>query len=46
VTCLAGYGNLRSKGFVNAIGRLRTLGFVDYPDSGSIVATPMLFLES
>jgi hypothetical protein len=30
---------------VNAISRLRTLGFVDYPDRGSIVATPVLFLE-
>jgi hypothetical protein len=41
----AGYGHLQSKGFVNAISRLRTLGFVDYPDRGSIVAKPVLFLE-
>jgi hypothetical protein len=41
----AGYGHLQSKGFVNAISRLRTLGFVDYPDSGSIVAKPVLFLD-
>lgn len=42
----AGYGHLQSKGFVNAISRLRTLGFVDYPDRGSIVAKPVLFLEA
>jgi hypothetical protein len=41
----AGYGNLTSKGFVNAIGRLRTLGFVDYPTPGQVVAKPVLFLE-
>lgn len=41
----AGYGNLTSKGFVNAMSRLRTLGFVDYPDKGSAVAMPVLFLE-
>jgi len=41
----AGYGNLASKGFVNAIGRLRSLGFIDYPSSGMIVAKPVLFLE-
>jgi hypothetical protein len=45
VAAAAGYGHLQSKGFVNAISRLRTLGFVDYPDSGSIVAMPVLFLE-
>lgn len=41
----AGYGNVNSKGFANAIGRLRTLGFIDYPDRGTIVAKPVLFLE-
>lgn len=41
----ANYGHLQSKGFVNAISRLRTLGFVDYPDRGSIIAKPVLFLE-
>jgi CRP-like cAMP-binding protein len=41
----AGYSNLASKGFVHAISRLRSLGFVDYPDAGSIVALPVLFLE-
>ena len=42
----AGYGNVTSKGFANAIGRLRTLGFVTYPDRGSIKAAPILFLEA
>lgn len=42
----AGYGNLNSKGFANSIGRLRTLGFIDYPDRGTIVAKPVLFLEA
>jgi hypothetical protein len=39
----AGYTNITSKGFTNAIGRLRTLGFVTYPDTGSIAAAPVLF---
>jgi hypothetical protein len=41
----AGYGNLASKGFANAIGRLRSLGFIDYPSRGQVVAMPVLFLE-
>lgn len=41
----AGYGNVTSKGFANAIGRLRSLGFLDYPDRGSVVAKPVLFFE-
>jgi len=45
VAARAGYGHLQSKGFVNAISRLRTLGFVDYPDRGTIIAKPVLFLE-
>lgn len=44
VAALAGYENLRSKGFVNAIGRLRTLGFVRYPDRSTVAATDILFL--
>lgn len=39
----AGYENLRSKGFANAIGRLRTLGFIDYPERGFVVASSVLF---
>lgn len=45
VAAAAGYGNLNSKGFVNALGRLRTLGFLDYPSSGMVKAAPVLFLE-
>lgn len=41
----AGYGHLNSKGFVNAIGRLRSLGFIDYPASGRVVALPILFVD-
>lgn len=40
---LAGYENLRSKGFRNALSQLRTLGFVDYPTSGTVAATANLF---
>jgi hypothetical protein len=41
----AGYTNLNSKGFTNALGRLRTLGFIDYPGQGQVVAKPVLFSE-
>ncbi len=46
VAAAAGYGNLASKGFANAIGRLRTLGFIEYPTRGTIKASRILFLES
>lgn len=46
VAASAGYSNVNSKGFANALGRLRSLGFVDYPQQGAVVATPVLFLES
>lgn len=41
----AGYSNLTSKGFANALGRLRTLGFIDYPERGKVAALPILFIE-
>lgn len=41
----AGYGHANSKGFANALGRLRTLGFVEYPGTGQVRAQPVLFLE-
>lgn len=41
----AGYTNVTSKGFSNTIGRLRTLGFIDYPGSGRVVALPVLFVQ-
>ncbi len=39
----AGYGNLTSKGFANAIGRMRSLGFISYPDRGTVRANEVLF---
>lgn len=41
----AGYTNVNSKGFTNAIGRLRSLGFIDYPTTGQVAAQPVLFLQ-
>lgn len=41
----AGYSNLASKGFVNAMGRLRTLGLLDYPGPGKVQATRLLYLD-
>lgn len=41
----AGYSNVNSKGFANAIGRLRSLGFINYPSTGRVIALPVLFLE-
>lgn len=43
----AGYENKNSKGFANALGRLRTLGFIDYPRDrpGTVIAKSVLFLE-
>jgi uncharacterized protein len=41
----AGYTNLNSKGFTNALGRLSSLGFVMYPEKGMVKASPVLFLE-
>lgn len=40
-----GYTNLRSTGFVKAIGTLRTFGLVEYPDSDTIKASSLLFIE-
>lgn len=31
--------------FGNILGRLRSLGLIDYPSTGQVVATPILFLE-
>lgn len=45
VAAAANYTNLTSTGFVKAVGRLRTLGFIDYPDSKTMTATPVLFLK-
>lgn len=45
VAAAAGYTNLASTGFVKVIGRLRSLGFIDYPDSQTMVANKVLFLD-
>jgi len=45
VAAAANYTNLKSEGFVKAVSRLRTLGFVDYPDTQSMRATDILFLK-
>lgn len=34
-----------SGGFKNNLGRLRSLGLIDYPSSGMVAALPVLFLE-
>lgn len=41
----AGYV-LGSGGFNNPLGRLRSLGLIDYPTPGHVVALPVLFLEA
>lgn len=34
-----------SGGYFNNLGSLRTLGVLDYPALGHVVATPILFLD-
>ena len=36
---------ITSGGFKNNLGKLRTLGAIDYPSPGMVAATPMLFPE-
>jgi hypothetical protein len=45
VAAAADYTNLASAGFVKAVSRLRTLGFVSYPDTKTMKATDVLFLK-
>lgn len=45
VAAAANYTNLASTGFVKVIGRLRSLGFIDYPDTKTMVANKVLFLN-
>lgn len=35
----------RSSGYANNLGALRSLGFIDYPNRGEVIALPVLFLE-
>jgi len=41
----SGYTHIGSTGFVKGVGRLSSLGLVDYPEKGMVAATKMLFLE-
>lgn len=34
-----------SGGYFNNLGALRTLGVIDYPSPGRVVALPVLFLD-
>jgi uncharacterized protein len=34
-----------SSGYANNLGSLRSLGLIDYPERGRVVARPVLFLE-
>ena len=36
----------RSKGFINPLGSLRTLGLIGYPERGRVKAEPILFVEA
>ncbi len=45
VAAAAGYGNLASKGFRNALSRLSALGLIEYPSRDQAKARPILFLE-
>jgi len=40
-----GYTNIRSGGFSEPLGRLNTLGIIQTPVRGEVVASPALFLE-
>ena len=44
---LAGYtvGDRVGGTYGNILGRLRSLGLIDYPSPGEVVALPVLFLE-
>lgn len=45
IAAASGYTNLASTGFVKAVSKLRTLGFISYPDSKTMRATDVLFLK-
>jgi hypothetical protein len=40
-----GYTNTSSTGFVKALSRLRSLGLIDYPSTGTCQASSLLFLD-
>ena len=35
----------RTKGFTNSLSALRTLGLIDYPTPGFVIATDLLFID-
>jgi hypothetical protein len=37
--------SVTSSSFTNNLGSLRSLGLIDYPQPGQVVALPVLFLE-
>lgn len=41
----AGYTHASSKGFANTLGRLRSLGLIDYPERGKVCASDILFIQ-
>jgi hypothetical protein len=41
----SGYTHVQSTGFVKVLGKLRTLGFIDYGPGSTVTAQPVLFLE-
>lgn len=45
VAGVAGYSNLKSTGYVKALSKLSSLGFVTYPTTKTVKASPVLFLE-
>lgn len=42
---VCGFTNATSKGFANTLGRLRSLGLIEYPTRGMLAATDILFLD-
>ena len=42
----AGYSNIKSSPFVDGVGKLRTLGFIEFPAPGQVRAADVLFLGS
>lgn len=40
-----GYSNTASTGFAKAIGRLRSLGLIEYPNTGTCIASSLLFID-
>lgn len=42
----AGYTNVKSQGFTDALSKLKDLGFTEYPQYGHVKASSSLFLEA